>query len=648
MRFSRIHFLRLCVESLFAQWRTVLMTDRVANPSAPASSFSLAQHFLIATWFALLAGLLEGLSFFILQHTGGLNWQVKLTAVDQNILWASPLTDLVLFLLVAVVSAPVLWLARRTRWQVASMLVFGFLAAYAVLSVSGRMQGYGVLALSLGIAVACGRWAVVDAPAAMARLQRTLPALAGLTLFACVAGAASGWVLERIEISRLPAPPAGAPNVLLIVLDTLRADRVGAYGYAKRVTPFLDEYARQSVLFERAFANSSWTLPSHTSLFTGRLPHEHGATLEPYDGRFPTLADALAGHGYATTGIVANTYFATRLHGMGRGFQHWENIFVSAADSARRTALGRKLEKRLLDRIQLRGQPGRMAAPEITSRFLRWLDARPQRPFFAFLNYIDLHRPFAPPAEYAARFAPEIIKITPPGAWRRRGTAAEIADEAELEKLYSDGYDATLAHLDAVLRNLFAELRKRGLEENLLVIITSDHGESFGEHRVSGHRNSLYLEQLRVPLMVRLPGKTPAGQRVAGVTGLHDVSATIAEIAGLPRAALPGNSLAGCWTGGTCGSGEVVAEVDGGRYPGVEEHWPIYQGWVKSFITSPWQLLLQQDGKAELFNWETDPLGTHNLIESTEGRPIAAGLRARLLARVPEARTAGRAAGGLK
>jgi arylsulfatase A-like enzyme len=558
--------------------------------------------FLLAVWFGLATGLVEASTYLIFEATGLLSWQTNLRAVNPNIFWASTLVDLFVFLIVASFLKPFLRLLGRRALGVA-ITTFATLGFYAFLAVSGRITETGALICGLGLGTVVNRWVSRDADRRLQFITKTAGPLA-LTAAAISLGVVFGTpVVERFQMGRLPAPPRNAPNVLLIVLDTLRADRLGSYGYARPTTPFLDRFAREGVLFEKAFANAPWTLPSHVSLFTGYLPSQHGATSGRYDGRFPTLAQEFAKDGYATAGIVANDSFGSRTHGFALGFIHWENGFINLEDSAARTALGRRIRRYFFQWFKVTGYVDHLLSPEINRRCLRWLDSRPDRPFFLFLNYMDVHTPLVPPRKFAEKFSAEPDVISPSLEMGiARGEGVKTPDFPRR----NEAYDAALASMDEQLGKLFDELRRRNLDRNTLVIFVGDHGESLGEHGLDEHGNSVYREQLQVPLLVRFPGVAPAGQRVAETAGLQDIPATIAELASLPHPSFPGVSLARWWQGRAPENGMVVSELERPRIGGMPKNWPVAQGWLKSVTDNHWHFILQEHGKRELFNLDAD------------------------------------------
>ena len=339
---------------------------------------------------------------------------------------------------------------------------------------------------------------------------------------------AVAWVL-RAPPPHLPAaapaaPVPGRPNVLLIVLDTVRADHLSLYGYRRRTSPNLDALAADSLVFDRARANATYSLASHASLFTGLLPSRHGArpiprswferhpTLNLAAQHFrvrndvPTLAQDLKTLGYSTAGISANDVYLAPWTGLQRGFDAFE---AKARRRYRFFPLSAPFVARILPRLGV--SPGQVLRGHVAGsrhhRRRRSAGCRPHpTPFFLFLNYFDAHAPYDPPGG---------------GPFRGDGIGrdGDVAD-----------YDGEIAFLDAHLGRLFQFMRDRGLLERTLVIVTADHGEYFGEHGLGGgHPPVLYEPVLSVPLIVRLPGGGSSG-RVRRWTGLHEVRGLVREV----------------------------------------------------------------------------------------------------------------------
>ncbi len=437
--------------------------------------------------------------------------------------------------------------------------------------ISRQVYSWAWVILAAGIAIRL-------APVLEHRLARTRRTLAfcfvlllGLTGLLAASIAAGDWRAQKAESAR-PLPPRETPNVLLIVLDTVRADHLSLMGYDRDTTPALARLAERGIRFSRARSTAPWTLASHASLFTGRFPRELGVHwLTPLEHRFPTLAETLGANGYATAGFVANTLYCSRDTRLDRGFTHYEDYVLTGLAPFRTSWLVDHALKLLSDSglFLKRKAPSWIAAAlpdswleplltmdrkknasEMNGEFLRWLDDRPEpkRPFLAFLNYYDAHTPY----------------ILPPGEPYRFGRKPRSQDDfvllaehwttidrtklsAHYRALARDCYDDCLANLDQELGRLFDDLGKRGLLDHTLVIVASDHGEGFGEHDLFDHGESLYSTEIHVPLVIVPPGGVAA--RVVNETvSLRDVPATILDLVGLGvRSRLPGRSLARYW-----------------------------------------------------------------------------------------------------
>jgi len=304
------------------------------------------------------------------------------------------------------------------------------------------------------------------------------------------------------------APPARAPNLLLIVVDTLRADHLGAYGGKFPTSPNLDRFARENLMFTRAVSAAPWTPPSIASLFTSQLPTSHrversasgkGTPGDALSLATTTLAEHLAAHGYETSAIVANPWLVAS-RGYAQGFATYLD------DAALRARTG-------VDAPTATPALGAIAREEVAR-----LSAQP-RPFFHYLHVLDPHQPFDAPEELVDRFHPQ-------GRERPR-------DGDALAKIRTDvaAYDAEISIVDAMLGALFAALREQGVYDELVVAFTSDHGEQFFEHGQIGHGHDLFAEEIHVPLLLKAPGLRG---RIDDVVSTLDVAPTLVALAGLP------------------------------------------------------------------------------------------------------------------
>ncbi len=565
--------------------------------------------------------------------------------LSPDVVWMAPLADLALF----VVMAGILALAGRALARARSVspaawaaIVFGtllFLVPLGPLLSTTRLHKLAGVLLALGVAVQGGRVLARRAPAVLRLSRRATPVLAAAVPVAVALVRGGAWLDERRHLSALPAAEAGAPNVLLLILDTVRSADLSLYGYAHSTTPHLERLAARGVTFEQAWSTSPWTLPAHASLFTGRYPHELDADWQtPLGDSPPTLAEHFATRGYRTGGFVGNLIYATYETGLDRGFARYEDYPVSVPMIVNSSLLVRWIvmrSRRWLGRDQFLVWK---SAREVNEGFLAWVDGSGKdgseggaRPFFAFLNYMDAHAPYLPPDSLRGRFGPE-----------RRGRAlADLSDRRDWtpEELRAEraAYDGAIAYADQEMGYLLAQLESRGLLESTLLVVASDHGEQFGEHGLVDHGNSLYRPLLRVPLVLSMPGRVPGGARVERPVSLRDVTATIAHLArpaggaDLARpggaGAFPGRSLAWAWQGEDPGGSPLLSAVSAGvRMP---EWMPIMRGSMRSIVHDGYHYILNGDGVEELYRLD-DPAEDRNLATLPELEPTLAELRRRL------------------
>lgn len=306
--------------------------------------------------------------------------------------------------------------------------------------------------------------------------------------------------LAKPFVGSVPTPAASSaslanPNIILITLDTVRADHLSTYGYSRPTTPNLDRLASQGVLFEDTIAPSSWTLPAHASIFTALLPHQHGANAyTPLDGSPRTLAEVLKSHGYETAGFIANGYGLSGW-GLRQGFNVYDDNSSLLRHNLASTLVGRVLLQPLYHRFVRPDFYFRRTAAEINRDALRWFQHRPNRPFFLFINYFDAHDPHFVPEPYNKRFG----KVSE-AAVRRvsfgEGFPLRPPLSASEEDSLIAGYDNCLAYLDEQVGSLLQALALPSQESNTVVIITSDHGDAFGEHGMYLHCGTFTIGRL--------------------------------------------------------------------------------------------------------------------------------------------------------
>ena len=592
----------------------------------------------------IFAGLVEGAGLLFFQRLNWARWG-PMIHVSGEILWISPIVDVILFLSLALIGSAV---ARfSSRFPAVRVLVFllTFFSVYDWLTLTGRLYHRACLLLALGVAVAFARWCGQREKAFLKFGKRATPWILVLWIFVFTGMQGGKRLQERNAVAHLPAAAPGAPNVLVIVEDTLRADHVSAYGYARPTSPNFDRLAQQGVRFENAVSTTSWSLPSHISLLTGRYQFEHGiGNVEPAPwlgwgrkglGGFPTLGEMLEQLGYRTGAFSANrTYFSTSL-GFGRGFQHFEDYFHSPADMFIRTLYGREFARIYLNRTDkskvkraLRyfgmnsmldkdsegsgnyggAQGVRKRADVVNRELLQWIDRGENdrgktRPFFAFLNYFDVHYPYGGPPTY------------PRPEWDHGGRI--------------DEYDASVKYADDALGRLMQALDQRGLSTNTLVIVTSDHGESLGQHGLTYHGQALYRELIHVPLVIFYPGHVPAGVKVQTPVTNAAVPATILDILGARARhdAFPCSSLSALWqTGGGSDWPDPLSELARNDIADKEDRAvakivpTATTGSMKSLVTPQWQFITHETMGDQLYDWGLIPQSPTILFTRRKGR----------------------------
>ena len=370
------------------------------------------------------------------------------------------------------------------------------------------------------------------------------------------------------------------PDIVLIVLDTLRADRMSCYGYARETTRFLDAFAEEATLFERAIVPGQWTIPSHASLFTGEYPTTH-MTTQIYDTLGEdsvTLAELLREDGYKTVGFCNNPLLGVVDNDLDRGFDEFYNYGGAVPNypditRSRPKVLARLAERytRLMRRIVAPFQnqfahnnlllsiamhplivplwQGSVNFKGNTKRSLRDVvgylrahrkaDHRP--PIFAFVNLMETHLPYRPPARFVQRFAPyyedddeaqSFMRGYNREHYRWMIPLSEPLGELE-DRILNDLYDAEVAYQDRLLRRLLKDLSKPKVRDNTMVIVTSDHGEGLNNHHFVGHSLVAYDDLVRVPLVMRYPRQYPTGDRVSSLISTRRVFHSALEAAGV-------------------------------------------------------------------------------------------------------------------
>ena len=526
-----------------------------------------------------------------------------------------------------------------------------------------REAAPGALGVAAIVGWACRSVCLVGrpAPGAFLRLVRwTCPLFVGVLVATMVLTSGGRVWMEHRAVSNLPSPPADARNVLLIVWDTVRAGNLSLHGYGRRTSPNLERLAGRGVRFDQAFATAPWTLPSHGSLFTGRWPHELTADwLSPLDGTHLTLAECLATHGYDTAGFVANLDYCSRETGLNRGFAHYEDYPIVPWDVfTRYIGIGSRLDlltpasviNRLLKKYRgdtydviPRSKEHAKDGATVNRSFLAWLSwqSARNRPFFAFLNYNDAHSPYEVPDRSIPGFGLRPISYVDRLTLKSWDTLDKTRMPIAHVQMAIDVYDDSIYYLDQRLGALLGELESRGVLDNTLVIVVSDHGEHLGDHRLFFHGCSLYRQVVSVPLLIVDPKRLPAGRVVALPVSLRDIPATVVDLLGLAGTApFPGRSLARHWVGNEpaeASAGEPLL-METGKPRGLTNQGrePVAKGPMKALVADGMHYIRRGDGLEELYVLKSDPQELRNLARYAFAREFIARFRLRLGAMLKE------------
>ena len=590
---------------------------------------------------APLFGLIAGLGEVVLTTLRKTVWLNPGWPLSRDYFWMTPLADVILFMLAGLILVLVGRVWSRAAATSSSIIVFTALCVVSWLTIPPWFGWYAEILLAAGIGVQAAnlarrfsRFFTKTVEAFAGWTTRALPrrstakfghaqgVVLGLAAVLILLLVGTGFVLKRAAdeqaaIAALPAPPA-SPNVLLIVWDTVRAASTTLHEYERDTTPHLARRAAEGFVYENAFATAPWTLPSQSGMFTGRWHHELSANwLIPLNDEFPTLAEVLTERGFSTAGFVANTSYLTFKSGVDRGFIHYEDFPVTAGEIFLSSAIGRVFVvwNGLRNLIGHHRTLNARTAYELNDRVLGWLPDDNDRPFFVFLNYFDAHDPLLPPEPFHSRFAPR----RPWGPFTHGANASNHADKenrpAEDIQMMVDRYDASIAFLDEATERLLTELDNRGVLENTLVIITSDHGEHWGEKGMMEHGTSLYQQLLHVPLVVLPPGAS-AASRISAPASLRDLPATILAYAGLPNGVFPGAPLARLHDAAPVPPDTLLAKFD------------TKQRRAQAVIVGPYKYIRtvdQGERLQELFHYIDDPAEELNLMHAATHMPL--GLR---------------------
>jgi arylsulfatase A-like enzyme len=583
----------------------------------------------------------------------------RLFIMSRHFIWLGPLSNFALFVCIGLVLAVAVRLAPRAATWFGLRLICACTILPVLMAAEPRIYASAWLLVAIGAAVSLVPSFETYGPAYRKWLPWCLPFMMG-TVLALAGFIFIGDWLKRARESGRPLPPANSPNILLIVLDTVRADRLSLYGYARSTTPNLERLSKRGIRFDHARATAPWTLASHASMFTGHWPHELAAKwMTPLRGNLPMLAEYVGAHGYATAGFVANVVYCSQDSGLARGFTHYEDYVLEKLGPLRTAGLVERTTTMIakvitvFDIVPLRPVwhfvnrwfviNQRKDAASTNRAFLNWLADRrePHRPFFAFLNLLDAHEPYMLPQGAPHRF---LTYLPTDNEYRAVYELWPDLDKTRLPRscitLARDSYDDCLGYIDEQLGLLFDELKRRGVLEELLIIVTADHGEGLGEHSLFDHGESLYRTEIRVPLVIVPPLGLNPPVVVAETVSLRDLPATIVDLLDHGKESpFPGESLARFWRDSrSAGAGPprdhdpVFSELmapnptrpNQGRSPA--SRGPLISLAQGDFV----YIRNEGDGSEQLFNERDDPQEFDDRAQFESMRPVLGEFRRRL------------------
>ncbi|MBI1356038.1 MAG: sulfatase-like hydrolase/transferase [Acidobacteria bacterium] len=414
----------------------------------------------------------------------------------------------------------------------------------------------------------------------------------------------AGWAMRPTPAL---APLEKVPNILLISIDTLRSDHLSSYGYERPTSPRLDELAREGVRFENVVAPTSWTLPSHMSMLTGLDPLLTGVYVDtrslPPDT--DTLALRLSRLGYATGGVVSAGYLNAKW-GFARGFDYYDDFSVG--------------------KRHFGADKQEITSPHIIQLANRWLDQwqrqESERPFFLFLHFYDVHYDFNPPPPYDTMFDPDYKGSLTGLDFDTNPALKPGLPQEDLNHLLSL-YDGEIRHMDDQLGGFFDDLRQRGLFDDTIIAVTSDHGEEFGEHGRFGHRATLYDEVLLVPLIVRFPAKIRAGGVVPDQVRSIDIGPTLLELAGTDAAGFGSDGVDPLYQARTL---VPLLDPESARGPERLAFGDLLGGKLRSVRTPAVKYVVDSKGRQELYDLVADPGEERNMSSADAGEQALSGL----------------------
>lgn len=538
-----------------------------------------------------------------------------------------------------VLGALLIALAVRCRWSVTrGLYVVGaasILVSAGAAHFSPKVQAAYILVVGAPALLSINAWFLEKAQSRKVRaalpLAFTAVCAALLVVVASVGGELSHHPIDRgsrpgaDQVSLL----AGKPNVIIVTLDTARADRMSLCGYEYPTTPYLDKMASDCRFFPNGVSVNSWTLPSHASLFTGKYSRGHGAHGHsssktrssdksllsgiPLHGSQTTLASILSERGYNTAAFVANYIWLGREFGLQQGFNYYHDLprFLVFLES------GTPLYKcGLAAADKLLGRNGKLLQGYYSGRAVSefaetWVGTNADTPFFLFLNYMDPHETYAPPGGFDKLHGDVAYNdmIADQPAWQKyHDDYIEKGGliEPDLLEQISNQYDGEIAYADCWLGGFIESLKRLGIYDNTLIVITCDHGEFFGEHQLLNHGVGIYEGGVRIPILVKYPGREFAGEVISDRVSIADVFATVLDVLNLPLPEVTAQPL------GSVTHPILVEDYENAT--NIRRYGKKFRRSQTAIYSEDWKYTHRSGGRHQLVNLKDDPGETTNLV----------------------------------
>lgn len=432
-----------------------------------------------------------------------------------------------------------------------------------------------------------------------------------------------------------------SPNILLISIDTLRADHLSCYGYNKKTTPNIDKLAGEGTLFRQHYSTGVWTPPGHASMLTGLYVSEHGVYGENrLSDHIPTIAEKLKEYGYKTAGFINNSQVGTLV-----GFDKGHDIFVEVWKGVKSESTVKKIAQGIARRVKEKLGYEDMGAKRTNKLFTEWLEKRidKNKAFYAFLHYVEPHNPLNPPRPYKNKYIKPLKNVDMQKVKKVAQNplicfVEDLNVNHEETEVLKSLYDGEIAYIDSKIGEVMQMLKENDCYDDTMIIITSDHGEHFGEHNLWSHAASLYNEVLHIPLVIKFPKGMEYIQEVNNYTQLVDIFPTVMEIADINEKENRNSGISLVYRKDKNKFHDCVFAEWEGRVPyfvksrlndlPLHVNLNKFTNKMQMIICEKYKYISKSDGQEELYDLSSDIIEHNNLI--SQYQDIAARMKIKL------------------